>query len=143
MERPFARITVPVAVARGESAAVWRFTRATLAHDPAADEHGDALVRHPGGHRRGRVTLAFGVAAGWLWSMVWSILHTMETVQIVIEASLLDAADRAARRLGMNRSALIRAALREHLRRLEALERERRDREGYLRRPAAAEEFAV
>jgi metal-responsive CopG/Arc/MetJ family transcriptional regulator len=74
---------------------------------------------------------------------VWSRLHTIETVQIVLEKSLLDAADRAARRLKMNRSALVRVALREHLRRLEVRERERADREGYRRRPAGEDELAA
>jgi metal-responsive CopG/Arc/MetJ family transcriptional regulator len=74
---------------------------------------------------------------------MWSRLHSMETVQIVLEESLLHAADRAARRLKMNRSALVRAALREHLRRLEVRERERADREGYRRRPAEENELAA
>ena len=43
----------------------------------------------------------------------------METVQIVIDKKLLLATDRAARRTKRNRSALVRDALREHLRRLE------------------------
>jgi hypothetical protein len=49
----------------------------------------------------------------------------METVQIVLDKELLQAADRAALRTKRNRSALVRDALREHLRRLEvhALER--------------------
>ena len=42
----------------------------------------------------------------------------MTTIQVVLEDSLLQAADRAVRRLKVNRSALIRDALREHLRRL-------------------------
>lgn len=59
----------------------------------------------------------------------------METIQIVIDEPLLRAADRVARRLKVNRSALLRAALREHLRRLRSRERERVDREGYERVP--------
>lgn len=59
----------------------------------------------------------------------------METIQIVLDAPLLRAADRAATRLKVNRSALVRAALRDHLKRLEATAREARDREGYLRTP--------
>jgi metal-responsive CopG/Arc/MetJ family transcriptional regulator len=43
----------------------------------------------------------------------------METVQIVLDKKLLQATDRAARRTKQNRSALVREALREHLRRLE------------------------
>ena len=67
----------------------------------------------------------------------------METVQIVIEKPLLREADRAARRLKMNRSALFRAALREHLRRIRARERERVDREGYERLPQEAAEAGI
>ena len=55
----------------------------------------------------------------------------METVQIVIDKKLLQATDRAARRTKKNRSALVRDALREHLRRLETLALEQRDRAGY------------
>jgi metal-responsive CopG/Arc/MetJ family transcriptional regulator len=55
----------------------------------------------------------------------------METVQIVLDKKLLRAADRAARRTKRNRSALVRDALREHLRRLEIRDREERDRAGY------------
>jgi hypothetical protein len=63
----------------------------------------------------------------------------METVQIVIDKELLRAADQAARRTKRNRSALIRDALREHLRRLRVREAEERDRAGYDRRPQAKE----
>ena len=57
----------------------------------------------------------------------------METIQIVLDEKLLKAADRAARQTKQNRSALLRDALREHLRRLETRAREERDREGYAR----------
>ena len=43
----------------------------------------------------------------------------METIQIVLDKGLLQATDRAARRMKRNRSALVREALREHLERLE------------------------
>ena len=66
----------------------------------------------------------------------------METVQIVLGKELLRAADRAARRQRINRSALVREALREHLKRLSAVEREHRDREGYEQRPIGRDEFA-
>jgi metal-responsive CopG/Arc/MetJ family transcriptional regulator len=59
----------------------------------------------------------------------------METVQIVLDKSLLKAADRAARLTRQNRSALIRNALREHLRKLEIAAMEERDREGYRKHP--------
>jgi metal-responsive CopG/Arc/MetJ family transcriptional regulator len=67
----------------------------------------------------------------------------METVQIVIDRNLLEAADKAARQMKQNRSALIRHALREHLKRLDALQREERDRAGYTRRPQALEETSL
>jgi len=61
----------------------------------------------------------------------------MEIVQIVLDKKLLDAADRAAKRTRRNRSALVRDALREHLRRLELRAGEERDRQGYSQRPQA------
>jgi len=59
----------------------------------------------------------------------------METIQVVLDSALLKAADRAVRKLKTNRSALMRDALRAHLGRLHQAERERLDREGYLRYP--------
>jgi metal-responsive CopG/Arc/MetJ family transcriptional regulator len=59
----------------------------------------------------------------------------MQIVQIVLDKKLLHAADQAARKTKQNRSALVRDALREHLRSLELRAQEQRDREGYLRRP--------
>lgn len=66
----------------------------------------------------------------------------MGTVQIVIDEPLLRDADRAARRLKLNRSEFFRTALREHLRRTRARERERLDREGYQRVPEQSGEGA-
>ncbi len=57
----------------------------------------------------------------------------MEIVQIVLDKKLLHAADQAAKRTRRNRSAFVRDALREHLRRLELRAREARDRQGYSR----------
>jgi len=65
----------------------------------------------------------------------------METIQVVLEADLLRAADCAAKRMRINRSALIRQALREHLKRVRVEELERRDRQGYRARPRQSEEF--
>jgi predicted transcriptional regulator len=62
----------------------------------------------------------------------------METVQIVLDKSLLQATDQAARRTKQNRSALVREALREHLKRLEVRASEERDRKGYARQPQHA-----
>ena len=67
----------------------------------------------------------------------------METIQVVLDADLLKAADRAVKRLKTNRSALFREALRAHLKRLGLADRERRDREGYIRYPDSLDEPAV
>jgi metal-responsive CopG/Arc/MetJ family transcriptional regulator len=64
----------------------------------------------------------------------------MEIVQIVLDKKLLHATDQAARRTRRNRSALVRDALREHLRRLEVRAKEERDRAGYSRQPQARDE---
>jgi len=64
----------------------------------------------------------------------------VEIVQIVLDKKLLQAADQAAKRTRRNRSALVRDALREHLRRLEVRASEERDREGYSRQSQADEE---
>lgn len=65
----------------------------------------------------------------------------MATVQIVLDKELLKAADQEARRRKVNRSELVRQALREHLRRIAIRELEERDREGYLRQPQTPEEI--
>jgi metal-responsive CopG/Arc/MetJ family transcriptional regulator len=67
----------------------------------------------------------------------------METIQVVMEGSLLKAADQAARRLKVNRSALIRDAVREHLKRLHYRALERQERDAYERIPDDPAEFAV
>jgi len=64
----------------------------------------------------------------------------METIQIVLEKTLLDATDDAARRSRMNRSALVRRALREHLSRLQVRAREDSDRRGYSQQPQTRDE---
>ena len=75
-----------------------------------------------------------------VWSILCNIFYTMEIVQIVLDKKLLHATDQAARRTKRNRSALVRDALREHLRQLEVRAREERDREGYSRQPQAPDE---
>ena len=67
----------------------------------------------------------------------------MQTIQVVLEDDLLRHADRAARRAKVNRSAFIREALRQHLKRLNIEELERREREGYLRTPDDDREYAL
>ncbi len=66
----------------------------------------------------------------------------METVQVVLDQELLRAADRAARRVKINRSALVRDALRAYLKQLHYEEKERRDREGYERYPDSEDDLA-
>jgi metal-responsive CopG/Arc/MetJ family transcriptional regulator len=74
---------------------------------------------------------------------MWNELNSMEIIQIVVDKRLLQATDQAARKTNRNRSALVRDALREHLRSLEVREREERDRRGYAKRPQAADESHV
>jgi metal-responsive CopG/Arc/MetJ family transcriptional regulator len=65
----------------------------------------------------------------------------MEIVQIVLDEELRIAADKAARKSRLNRSQLVREALREYLLRLEMKAREARDREGYAKKPPAHGEW--
>ena len=67
----------------------------------------------------------------------------METIQVVLDAKLLKAADHAARRQKVNRSVLIRQALQRHLKHLREQEMEEQDRRGYLARPQRNEEFRL
>jgi metal-responsive CopG/Arc/MetJ family transcriptional regulator len=67
----------------------------------------------------------------------------MSTIQVVIEEDLLRSADRAARRLKVNRSALIRDALRGHQQHLHMTDLERRERDAYERIPEDPAEFAA
>ena len=67
----------------------------------------------------------------------------METIQVVLDSQLLKAADLAAKRQKVNRSALIRQALRDHLKRVREQELEEQDRRGYMAQPQRQEEFRV
>ena len=67
----------------------------------------------------------------------------METIQVVLDTSLLKAADLVAKRQKVNRSALIRQALQEHLKRLHVLELEERDRRGYQAQPQERKEARI
>ena len=62
---------------------------------------------------------------------------------MVLDAKLLKATDLAAKRQKVNRSALVREALRQHLKRLHDLELEERDRRGYLAQPQREEEYRI
>ena len=76
-------------------------------------------------------------------SLLWTRLNIVETIQIVLEADLLRAADRAVKKLKTNRSALFRQALHGYLQQLATREKETRDREGYVRYPDSLDEPAV
>jgi len=67
----------------------------------------------------------------------------METIQVVLDAELLQATDGAAKRARVNRSSLIREALREYLRSLHAREMEALDRRGYRRRADTGRTAAI
>jgi metal-responsive CopG/Arc/MetJ family transcriptional regulator len=64
----------------------------------------------------------------------------METVQIVLDKKLLRATDQVARRTKRNRSALVRDALREYLRRLTIRDLEERDSAGYSKQRQVRDE---
>jgi len=64
----------------------------------------------------------------------------METIQVVLDQKLLRAADAAARKTKQNRSALIRDALRAHLRKLQIRALEHQERAAYSRRPPSVDE---
>ena len=72
-----------------------------------------------------------------------TILHNVKTIQVVLDSELLRATNRAAKRARVNRSSLIREALRQHLKQLSACEVEALDRRGYQRRRAAVGDAAA
>ena len=65
----------------------------------------------------------------------------MKTVQMTLEPELVAQVDRAARRLGLTRSAFTRCALRAAVDQLRVQELERRHHEGYRRKPVRRGEF--
>jgi metal-responsive CopG/Arc/MetJ family transcriptional regulator len=67
----------------------------------------------------------------------------MQTIQVVLDEKLLKAANVAAKRRKVNRSALIRDALQRHLKHIRELELEEQERRGYLAKPQKKEEFLV
>jgi len=68
----------------------------------------------------------------------------VEIIRVAIDAKLLWACDRAAKKAKLNRSELVRLALREHLQRVQIPEFEQRDQRGYEMMPQSNEtkEFA-
>jgi metal-responsive CopG/Arc/MetJ family transcriptional regulator len=65
----------------------------------------------------------------------------METIQVTLDARLVRAIGRAARRSNLSRSALIRNALSVHLRTLDIRRLEEQDRKGYQWRPQESEKL--
>lgn len=85
-------------------ALAWRFTRATLAHDPAADEYREAIVERWG--RRALVSLAFAITAARIYPTVkYALGHGRACSRVVVggepvmfdHGRALPAADRVAR----------------------------------------------
>ena len=67
----------------------------------------------------------------------------MRVVQMTLDEDLVEAVDRMSRKLGTNRSAFTREALREALARERVRALERRHREGYASKPVRRGEFRV
>lgn len=67
----------------------------------------------------------------------------MSIVQIVLDDDLLKAADKAARQRNVNRSALVREALRAHLKHLRIRELEEREKKGYQAKPDSLDDWAI
>jgi metal-responsive CopG/Arc/MetJ family transcriptional regulator len=66
----------------------------------------------------------------------------VETIRVMMDAKLLRACDRAAKKAKLNRSELVRLALRKYLRRVQILELEQRDQRGYEKLPQSMEELS-
>lgn len=66
-----------------EVALAWRFTRATLAHDAAADDYREAIVQRWG--RVGLISLAFTITAGRIYPTVkYAMGHGKACTRIVV-----------------------------------------------------------
>jgi hypothetical protein len=64
-------------------ALVWKFTRATLAHDPSADEYRERIVKRWG--KRGLVSLAFAMTAARLYPTAkYALGHGKACMRIVV-----------------------------------------------------------
>ena len=67
----------------------------------------------------------------------------MRTVQMTLDEHLVKAVDKTAKRLGMTRSAFTREALRSALTNVRTRELEKKQREGYRRKPVKRGEFSA
>jgi metal-responsive CopG/Arc/MetJ family transcriptional regulator len=65
----------------------------------------------------------------------------MKTVHLTLDERLVDAVDRASKKLGTTRSAFARRALRETLEKARVLSLEEKHRTGYQRHPVGRDEF--
>lgn len=64
-------------------ALVWKFTRATLAHDPSADEYREAIVKRWG--RRALVSLSFAITASRIYPTVkYALGHGKACTRVVV-----------------------------------------------------------
>lgn len=72
---------------------------------------------------------------------LWTRLDSMKTIQVVLDDKTLRAADRAAKREKLNRSALIRKAITLYAAKQQERELERRHRAGYEAAPVLPGEF--
>jgi hypothetical protein len=64
-------------------ALVWSFTRATLAHDPAADEYREAIVQRWG--QLGLISLAFAITASRIYPTVkYALGHGKACMRVVV-----------------------------------------------------------
>jgi hypothetical protein len=64
-------------------ALVWRFTRATLAHDPAADDYREVIVERWG--RRALISLAFAITAARIYPTVkYALGHGKACMRVVV-----------------------------------------------------------
>jgi hypothetical protein len=69
-----------------------------------------------------------------VWSRLWNAIYNGNHSR-VIDEKLLRASDPAAKKAKLNRSELVRLALREHLQGEQILEAEQRDQRGYEKLP--------
>ena len=68
-------------------ALVWKFTRATLAHDAAADAYRDAIVKRWG--RRALVSVAFAITAARIYPTVkYALGHGKACMRVVVGGTL-------------------------------------------------------
>ena len=65
----------------------------------------------------------------------------METIQVVLDSKLLKEANQAAKKQKVNRSALIRTALADHLKRLHIRELDDQERKAYRAKPQQPDEY--